>query len=102
MLKLAAERTVGLHHKPAPFVHQKSLGDFVVTYYINADTDRMICKRWCGSGQRCTGISMMLIMHGVQILTPACEGDPKRTKAVPKEWFTAPVAKHGEIPGDMP
>ena len=30
--------------------------------------------------------------HGVQIMTPAYEGDPERPKIVePKDWFTAPA-----------
>ena len=35
MLKLAAERTEGALKEPPPFVLQKSLGDFAVTYELN-------------------------------------------------------------------
>ncbi len=36
MLLMAAERTEGLAREPAPFVLQKALGDFCVTYELNA------------------------------------------------------------------
>src|SRR5262249_23081159 len=36
MLLLAAERTEGLLPNPAPFVLERGLGDFAVTYEINA------------------------------------------------------------------
>jgi small-conductance mechanosensitive channel len=36
MLKEAASRTGGLLDKPPPFVLQQELGDFAVTYEINA------------------------------------------------------------------
>jgi small-conductance mechanosensitive channel len=40
LLLMAAERTPGLLQEPAPFVHQKSLDDFYVTYELNVYTDR--------------------------------------------------------------
>src|SRR5436190_3602639 len=39
MLLLAAEKTPGALKDPAPFVFQKSLGDFCVTYELNVFTD---------------------------------------------------------------
>ena len=36
----AARRTEGLLHTPSPFVLQEALGDFYVSYQINAYTDR--------------------------------------------------------------
>jgi small-conductance mechanosensitive channel len=39
LLISAAERTSGLLREPAPFVRQKSLEDFYVTYELNAYTD---------------------------------------------------------------
>ncbi len=36
MLKLAADRTEGLLKQPEPFVLRKELGDFAVTYELNA------------------------------------------------------------------
>ena len=38
--------------------------------------------------------------HGVQIMTPAYEGDPEKPKVVPKEqWYQAP-AKPTDSPGN--
>src|SRR5262245_40630836 len=39
MLRVAAERTPGLLKEPPPFVLQKTLGDFAVTYEINVYCD---------------------------------------------------------------
>ncbi|MBE0571705.1 MAG: mechanosensitive ion channel [Ignavibacteriaceae bacterium] len=90
MLKSAADRTQGLLKQPTPFVLQKSLGDFAITYEINA---------YCDSPNK-----MMLIYsslhqnildvfneNNIQIMTPAYEGDPAEPKVVPKEkWFPTP------------
>jgi small-conductance mechanosensitive channel len=40
LLLKAAERTEGILREPAPFILQKSLGDFYVTYELNAYTDK--------------------------------------------------------------
>ncbi len=91
MLIEAAERTPGLRREPAPFVLQTALGDFCVTYEINV---------YCDTPQ-----AMMLLYtelhrnvldvfneYGVQIMTPAYEGDPDQPKLVPKEhWYAAPA-----------
>ena len=91
MLCLAAERTPGLLKEPAPFVLQKSLGDFAVTYELNA---------YCGDahamGRLYTAMHQNILdvfnEHGVQIMTPAYEGDPEKPKIVPKEqWYQAPA-----------
>ncbi|MDP2827486.1 MAG: mechanosensitive ion channel family protein [Sulfuricellaceae bacterium] len=94
MLKLAAERTPGLLKDPAPFVHQKELGDFAVTYEINVYTDNSHSM----AGQYTELYKQILDVfneYGIQIMTPAYEGDPEMPKLVPKDqWFTAP-AKQG-------
>jgi small-conductance mechanosensitive channel len=91
MLLLAATRTTGLLSEPSPFVLQKSLGDFAVTYELNA---------YCDNAQAMAGLytamhrSVLDVFneHGVQIMTPAYEGDPQEPKVVPKEhWFSAPA-----------
>jgi small-conductance mechanosensitive channel len=76
---------------PRAFVLVKKLGDFAVTYELNV---------------YCTDIQSMLPLYtsmhrnildvfneyGVQIMTPAYEGDPEQPKVVPpKDWFTAPA-----------
>jgi small-conductance mechanosensitive channel len=66
----AAERTPGLLKQPAPFVFQKALGDFAVTYELNvycdnaqamgalyADIPKVVPKdRWyCAPAQKVRG-----------------------------------------------
>jgi small-conductance mechanosensitive channel len=91
MLLIAAERTTGLLGDPAPFVRQLTLGDFAVTYEINV---------FCNNAQAMNEIYTLLHRnildvfneHGVQIMTPAYEGDPEAPKVVPKDqWFSAPA-----------
>jgi small-conductance mechanosensitive channel len=91
MLLLAAERTPGLATEPRPFVLQKSLGDFCVVYEINVG---------CSDAQQMASLYTSLHRnildvfneYGVQIMTPAYEGDPEAPKVVPKEqWWTAPA-----------
>jgi small-conductance mechanosensitive channel len=91
MLLMAAERTPGLLREPAPFVLQKSLGDFCVVYEINV---------YCDNPSAMAALYTRLHQHvldvfneyGVQIMTPAYEGDPEQPKVVPKEqWFSAPA-----------
>jgi small-conductance mechanosensitive channel len=91
LLLLAAERTPGLSTQAAPFVLQKSLGDFCVLYEINV---------YCDSPSEMATLYTRLHRnildvfneYGVQIMTPAYEGDPEQPKVVPKEqWFAAPA-----------
>jgi small-conductance mechanosensitive channel len=91
MLCLAAERTPGLLKEPAPFVLQKSLGDFAVTYELNA-----YCDDAHAMGRLYTAMHQNILdvfnEHGVQIMTPAYEGDPEKPKVVPKDqWYQAPA-----------
>ena len=83
---------------PRAFVRLKKLADFAVTYEVNV---------------YCTDIQAMLPMYtalhrhildvfneyGVQIMTPAYEGDPEQPKIVPpKDWFTAPAVAPSRVP----
>jgi small-conductance mechanosensitive channel len=91
MLIEAANRTEGLLREPPPYVLQQALGDFCVTYEINV---------YCNAPQAMVRLytelhrSILDVFneYGVQIMTPAYEGDPEQPKVVPKEqWFTAPA-----------
>jgi small-conductance mechanosensitive channel len=91
MLIEAAHRTAGLLREPPPFVLQQALRDFCVTYEINA---------YCNAPQAMVRLYTELHRnildvfneYGVQIMTPAYEGDPEQPKVVPREqWFTAPA-----------
>ncbi len=91
MLRLAAERTPGLLKEPAPFVLQKALGDFAVTYELNAycDDPHAMARLYTAMHQN---ILDVFNEHGVQIMTPAYEGDPETPKVVPKDqWYQAPA-----------
>ena len=92
MLLQAAERTEGLLKEPRPFVLQKALGDFAVTYEINA---------YCDDAQAMNRLYTRLYQnildvfneYDVQIMTPAYEGDPEQPKIVPKsQWYAAPAS----------
>jgi small-conductance mechanosensitive channel len=91
MLVEAANQTPGLLHDPKPFVLQKELGDFAVTYEINA-----YCESASGLERLYTELHRNILdifnEYGVQIMTPAYEGDPEQAKVVAKnDWFQAPA-----------
>ena len=92
MLLLAAERTSGLSREPAPFVLEKALGDFAIVYELNV---------YCGNVQAMNRLYAELHRnildvfneYGVQIMTPAYEGDPPEPKLVrSSDWYAAPAA----------
>jgi len=91
MLLEAAGRTSGILKDPSPFILQKLLGDFCVTYELNAHTDDP--KRM---NPLYTALHRNILdvfnEHGVQIMTPAYEGDPDQPKVVPRDrWYTPPA-----------
>jgi small-conductance mechanosensitive channel len=91
MLLLAAERTSGLLRNPPPFVLQKSLGDFAVVYELNAATGEP-ATQYVQYSELHRNILDVFNEYGVQIMTPAYEGDPEVAKVVPKErWHEAPA-----------
>ncbi len=91
MLVMAAGRTAGMLKDPPPFVLQKALGDFCVTYEINAfvgDANDM-AGRYDALHQN---ILDVFNEYRVQIMTPAYEGDPPEPKIVPRErWHAEPA-----------
>jgi small-conductance mechanosensitive channel len=91
MLLEAAARTRGLRRQPAPFVLQTGLGDFCVTYEINVycDTPEAMAALYTELRRN---ILDVFNEYGVQIMTPAYEGDPEKAKIVPREqWYAAPA-----------
>jgi small-conductance mechanosensitive channel len=91
MLLTAAERTSGLLRQPSPFVLQKSLGDFAVTYEIN-----VYCDKPSAMYELYTELHRNILdvfnEYQVQIMTPAYHGDPAAPKVVPRDqWFAAPA-----------
>jgi small-conductance mechanosensitive channel len=92
MLLEAAGRTPGLLREPTPFVLQRALGDFCVTYEINAYcTEAQAMARLYTELHR--NILDLFNEYGVQIMTPAYEGDPAEPKVVAKEDWYAPPAR---------
>jgi small-conductance mechanosensitive channel len=92
MLIEAAGRSEGVLRDPPPFVLLRALGDFAVTYELNVYTeDPATALLQYTSLHR--NVLDVFNEHGVQIMTPAYEGDPPEPKVVPKEkWFAAPAA----------
>jgi small-conductance mechanosensitive channel len=93
MLLMAAERTSRLKKEPVPFVLQKSLGDFAITYELNA-----YCDRPNEMNAIYTELHRNILdtfnEFGVAIMTPAYEGDPEQPKIVPKDqWYAAPARR---------
>ncbi len=98
MMLKAAEETPGLLKEPAPFVLQKALADYAVSYELNA---------YCGDARQMDplytalhrSIQDVFNEHGVQIMTPSYVADPPDAKVVPKDqWHTAPAAPPGSKP----
>ncbi len=93
MLLEAARRTPGLLTEPPAFVWQRKLGDFAVTYQLSvykADTEGLMAAY----SVLHQNILDVFNEHGVQIMTPAYEGDPQTPKVVAKEqWFASPAKR---------
>jgi small-conductance mechanosensitive channel len=98
MLLAAAGRTAGLAKEPAPFVLEKRLGDFAVTYELN-----VYCNNVSAMMQLYAELHRNILdvfnEYGVQIMTPAYESDPVELKVVPrKDWYAAPAANPPAAP----
>jgi small-conductance mechanosensitive channel len=100
MLREAASRVPGLLREPPPFVIQKALGDFCVTYEINAFCDTPLALEALYSELH-RNILDVFNEYGVQIMTPAYESDPDRPKVVRREdWYAAPAQPPRLAPAD--
>jgi small-conductance mechanosensitive channel len=97
LLLIAAERTSGLLQEPPPFILQKSLDDFYVTYELNVYTNKPMemTKTYSDLHQN---IQDAFNEHGVQIMSPHYEMDPGQIKVVPKERWYAPPANPSKDP----
>jgi len=93
MLLMAADRTSGLLKDPPPFVLQKSLGDFAVTYEINVYTNdsHRLAQQYSDLHRN---ILDVFNEYGVQIMTPAYVADTGQPKVVPRDrWFISPAGQ---------
>jgi small-conductance mechanosensitive channel len=97
MLFAAAERTEGLSGQARPFILVKRLGDFAVTYELN-----VYCSNVKAMAKLYTALHRNILdvfnEHGVQIMTPAYEGDPPEPKIVPKDHqYAAPASAEAAV-----
>ncbi|NUP96875.1 MAG: mechanosensitive ion channel family protein [Planctomycetaceae bacterium] len=82
LLLSAARRTNGLLSEPAPFVHQTELGDFYVSYELNATT-REPRRMKAIYSELHQNIQDEFNAAGVQIMSPHYEADPPAPKLAP-------------------
>jgi small-conductance mechanosensitive channel len=98
MLLSAAERTPGLVREPPAFVLLKKLADFAVTYELNVFSKDVKAMMATYTALH-RNILDVFNEYGVQIMTPAYEGDPAEPKVVPpKDWYAAPASRQAEVP----
>ena len=101
MLRQAASRTPDVLKDPAPFVLQKSLDDFYVTYELNVYTRRADRMMQVYSDLH-KHIQDVFNEFGVQIMSPNYETDRATATVVPKEkWYTSPASQPGERDADL-
>jgi small-conductance mechanosensitive channel len=91
MLLEAAARLPNALQEPRPFILQRVLGDFCVTYELNVYTSDAhgMASQYADLHRN---ILDVFNEYGVQIMTPAYENDPKDPKLVPRDqWYAAPA-----------
>jgi small-conductance mechanosensitive channel len=92
LLTAAARCAQPSEEAPRAFVRLKKLGDFAVTYELNVYCTRIAAMLPMYTAMH-SNILDVFNEYGVQIMTPAYEGDPPEPKVVPpKDWFMAPAA----------
>ena len=92
MLLEAAARTPGILTDPQPFVLELGLGEFAITYELNVYCDDPTSMRRLYAALH-RQVLDVFNEYGVQIMTPAYEGDPEEPKVVPRErWHVSPAA----------
>ncbi len=101
MLLEAADRTDGLMKNPKPYVLQKALGEFAITYEINGYCND-VSKMFYLYTDLHKNILDVFNENNVQIMVPSYEGDTEVPKVVPKDQWQPPLAGSspaGTIPG---
>jgi len=104
MLQLAAERTPGICKHPAPYVLQRALSDFFVSYEVRGHLE-MPAELARVMSELHKQIQDVFNEFGVQIMSPAFESQPDRPVVVPRSrWFAAPAVppKDAPTPRDAP
>jgi len=96
LLLLAADRTPGLLREPAPYVLQRDLGDFYITYELNVRTDAPE-KMFRTYSALHANVQDAFNEFGVQIMSPNYIADRSVPTIVPRsKWFTPPAKKPEE------
>ena len=97
MLLMAARKTPGLLAEPEPFVLEKSLDDFYVTYELNVYTDEPE-KMTVFYSELHQNILDVFNEYGVQIMSPNYVADRAESAIVSKEkWYAPPAKPPGEV-----
>ncbi|MCG3204620.1 MAG: hypothetical protein KCHDKBKB_01335 [Elusimicrobia bacterium] len=91
LLLMAADRTSGLLKDRKPFVRQLALDTFCVQYELGVYCDAPLDMPWVYTNLH-KNILDVFNEYGVQIMTPAYEGDPQTPKIVPKDQVHAAPA----------
>jgi len=100
LLCMAAEKTDGVLKEPAPFVLQRSLDDFYVSYELNVYTRTPQRMLWIYSDLH-RNIQDAFNEYGVQIMSPNYLSDRAHPTLVPKDqWYAPPARKPGEPGAD--
>ena len=102
LLKQAALRTAGVQSPPEPFVLVRALEQFSIAYEINAYLERGM-RLYIIEAELNRNVLDAFNNAGIQIMTPAYEGDPERpkvagvtAKAASDAGVTSPAARDGE------
>jgi small-conductance mechanosensitive channel len=93
MLLQAAARTAGIRTAPAPTVLQTALDDFSVSYTLCVCLEQPQL-RVATLAALYANIQDAFNEHGVQIMSPHYETDPRAPKIVPKaQWYAEPAVR---------
>jgi small-conductance mechanosensitive channel len=91
LLLAAADRTPGIRKSPAPRVLESELQEFGVKYTLLVGVEQLP-RRGLTMSALHGNILDTFNEFGVQIMTPAYEGDPAEPKIVPKaKWYAEPA-----------
>jgi small-conductance mechanosensitive channel len=94
LMKLGASRTAGINRSFEPFVYTLSLNQFDITHELNVLLEEG-APYWDTRSELNRNVLNAFNEYGVQIMTPAYEGDPEQLKVVPKaRWFSPPASPH--------
>jgi small-conductance mechanosensitive channel len=92
LMKLGASRTPGVNRSVESFVYTLSLNQFDITHEVNVFLEEG-ASYWETRSELNRNVLNAFNEYGVQIMTPAYEGDPEQAKVVPQDrWFSAPAS----------